>query len=85
VINEACGAGLPIVATRQTGAAHDLVREDENGYVVEADDVDGLVDRLEWCILHRDQLPAMGQRSYELVEGISAQSSAVRFQQIIAS
>ena len=85
VINEACGAGLPIVATRQTGAAHDLVREGENGFVVDADDVDSLVDRLEWCILHRDQLPAMGQRSYELVQGISAQSSAVRFQQIISS
>jgi len=85
VINEACGAGLPIVATRQTGAVHDLVREGENGFVVEADDVNSLVDCLQWCIAHRDQLPTMGRRSYELVQGISAQSSAVRFQQIVAS
>lgn len=85
VINEACGARLPIVATRQTGAAHDLVREGESGFLVDADDVDGLVDRLEWCVAHRDQLPAMGRRSYEFVQGVSAQASAVRFQQIVAS
>ncbi len=61
------------------------MREGENGFVVEADDVDSLVDRLQWCIAHRDQLPTMGRRSYELVQGISAQSSAVRFQQIVTS
>ena len=85
VINEACGARLPVVATRQTGAAHDLVREGENGFLVNADDVDGLLDRLEWCVAHRDQLPAMGQRSFELVQGVSAQASAIRFTQIVAS
>lgn len=85
VINEACGARLPVVATRQTGAAHDLICEGENGFLVDADDVDGLLDRLEWCVDHRDRLPAMGQRSFELVQGVSAQASAIRFTQIVAS
>ena len=76
VLNEACGAGLPIIATNQVGAAHDLVTEGENGFRVEADDVAGLLAKLEWCSTHRDQLPAMGLRSRELVQPFSVEQGA---------
>jgi len=81
VLNEACGAGLPIIATRQTGAAHDLVCEGENGFRVEADDVDGMFFAMDWCANHRDQLPAMGRRSRELVQSFSADHGAQTFGQ----
>lgn len=84
VINEACGASLPIIATRQTGAAHDLVCEGQNGFLIEADDVEMLIERLEWCVAHRDELPAMGRRSFERVQRISAQASAARFIEIVS-
>ena len=32
VVNQALGAGLPIITSDQVGAAHDLVRENENGF-----------------------------------------------------
>ncbi len=35
VINEACAAGLPVIVTPAAGAAGDLVRDQENGYVSE--------------------------------------------------
>ncbi len=76
VLNEACGAGLPIIATHQTGAAHDLVVEGENGFRVEADDALALTAAMQWCATHRDQLPAMGRRSRELVEPFSAVQGA---------
>ncbi len=79
VLNEACGAGLPIISTNQTGAAHDLVREGENGFRVEADDVPGLLAAMEWCATHRDQLPAMGRKSRELVQPFSAEQGAQTF------
>ena len=79
VLNEACGAGLPIIATRQTGAAHDLVREGENGFRVEADDVQGMFVALNWCASHRDQLPDMGRRSRELVQPFDAVQGAQTF------
>ncbi len=79
VMNEACGAGLPIIATNQTGATHDLVREGENGFRVEADDVAGLFDAMNWCSTHRDLLPEMGRRSRELVQPFSHLEGARMF------
>ena len=79
VLNEACGAGLPIIATHQTGAAHDLVVEGENGFRVEADDALALTAAMHWCATHRDRLPAMGRRSRELVEPFSAVQGAQTF------
>ena len=39
VLNEAAAAGLPLVATEESGAAHDLVEDGVNGYRVAAGDV----------------------------------------------
>lgn len=37
VVNEACAAGLPVLATPAAGASGELVRDGENGYVEELD------------------------------------------------
>jgi glycosyltransferase involved in cell wall biosynthesis len=42
---EALAAGRPVVATR-VGGVPDVVRDGEDGYLVEAGDVDGLAERL---------------------------------------
>ena len=42
VLNEAAAAGLPLVATEESGAARDLVEQGENGYLVPAGDVEAL-------------------------------------------
>jgi glycosyltransferase involved in cell wall biosynthesis len=42
---EALAAGRPVVATR-VGGVPDVVREGENGFLVEAGDVDALAERL---------------------------------------
>lgn len=42
VVNQALGAGLPVIATDQVGAADDLVRDGENGFIVPAGDVGAL-------------------------------------------
>jgi glycosyltransferase involved in cell wall biosynthesis len=39
VVNEAAASGLPLVLSASVGAAHDLVREGENGFVVPRGDV----------------------------------------------
>jgi glycosyltransferase involved in cell wall biosynthesis len=46
VVNQALGAGLPIVVSDQVGAAHDLVREGENGFIFRAGDADALAAAL---------------------------------------
>src|SRR5207244_11365398 len=39
VVNEAAACGLPLVLSDQVGAAHDLLRDGENGVLVPAGDV----------------------------------------------
>jgi glycosyltransferase involved in cell wall biosynthesis len=46
VLNEAAAAGLPLVATEEVGAAHDLVEDGENGFRVPAGDGEALARAL---------------------------------------
>ena len=40
VVNEAAACGLPLVLSDRVGAAHDLLHDGENGFLVGAGDVD---------------------------------------------
>lgn len=48
VVPEALAAGLPVVVSDRVGAA-ELIREGTNGWVVRADDVNALAERMLWC------------------------------------
>lgn len=37
VLNEAIFQGLPIISTKHVGAFHSLIKENENGYMINAD------------------------------------------------
>jgi glycosyltransferase involved in cell wall biosynthesis len=63
VLAQAAAAALPIVTT-PNGAGRDLVRDDENGWVVPVRDPEALVQRLRWCDDNRAALAAMVRRTY---------------------
>lgn len=63
VLNEACGAGLPIIATSSAGAARDLVRNGENGFVVPRDDKQRIVEAMLNFITQPDRAKTFGERS----------------------
>jgi glycosyltransferase involved in cell wall biosynthesis len=79
VINEACAAALPVVTTRQTGAAYDLVEDGRSGFLLEHDDIDGFADRLLRLIEEPALREKFGQRSRELVAPFSAENGAALF------
>ena len=79
VINEACAAALPVIATRQTGAAYDLVEDGRSGFILEHDDVDGFVDRLLRLIDEPALRAKFGQRSRALVAPFTAENGAALF------
>jgi glycosyltransferase involved in cell wall biosynthesis len=79
VINEACAAGLPIVATRQTGATRDLVVDGVNGFVVQRDDPDGLAVKMRYLKDHPSERIRMGLESRRLVESFSLCSGSSIF------
>lgn len=78
VINEACAAGLPIIASRQTGAARDLVENGESGFVLDCEDVDGFAETMRFFVEHPEQIPAFGGRSRQMVERFSVDRGAER-------
>jgi glycosyltransferase involved in cell wall biosynthesis len=85
VVQEACAAGLPVVATRQTGAALDLVREGENGFLVERDDAGALAERMARLANDAAARRRMGARSREIAEGFSLERGVERFVEAAAS
>jgi glycosyltransferase involved in cell wall biosynthesis len=65
VILEAMGCGLPVVAS-DVGGNNEIVREGENGFLIQGDDTETLAQRLAQLI-NDDALRArMGKRSREL-------------------
>ena len=68
VLNEAMCFGLPVIATDQVGAAYDLIRHGENGFVYPVGDIEGLSAYLK-RILKDDELRAkMGKVSLEIIK-----------------
>ena len=69
VVNEAMAAGLPVVVSTGTGCSYDLVRDGENGYRFDPEDVEGLAGCLARVAAPDADRAAMGRRSAEIVEG----------------
>lgn len=74
VLNEAAVAGLPIVATDEAGAAHDLV--DGNGFRVPANDVGALRDALRRLADEPELRRSYGARSRELARKFTPEAWA---------
>ena len=66
VLAEAMAAKLPIVASR-VGGIPEMVTDGENGYLVEAGDLDGLATACIHLLNHSEQRVAMGMEGWQLV------------------
>jgi glycosyltransferase involved in cell wall biosynthesis len=66
VVNEAAACGLPLVLSDRVGAAHDLLRDGENGALVTAGDVDAAAKALRALAGDPNLRRAQGARSREL-------------------
>src|SRR5207342_2108903 len=66
VVNEAAACGLPLVLSDRVGAAHDLLRNGENGFLVPAGDVESAARALRELVDDPALRIAQGARSREL-------------------
>ncbi len=66
VVNEAAACGLPLVLSDRVGAAHDLLRDGENGALVRAGDVSAASSALRGLAADPALRRAQGARSREL-------------------
>lgn len=74
VVLEAAACGLPVITSRQCGAA-EILAEGETGFVHDALDVDGLAQSLQ-LLAHSDRARSMGEAARALAERFSLERMA---------
>jgi glycosyltransferase involved in cell wall biosynthesis len=84
VTNQAIAAGLPVVASDAVGAAAELVRPDENGYVVPAGDAAALADAMLRALDSPETLRRMSQASRQLAQEIRPSAIVERWVRLFA-
>ena len=76
VINEAMACGLPVITTDKCVAGLDLIKNNENGYIVPvASDID-LVNRLTFMLNNKDKTAEMGKKSLDKIQGYTIENLA---------
>ncbi|HZB22987.1 MAG TPA: glycosyltransferase family 4 protein, partial [Gaiellaceae bacterium] len=79
VVNEAAASGLPLVLSDRVGAAYDLLRDGENGFLVPAGDVGAAADAIRKLADDPDLRRRMGERSRDLVSAWGYEPSVESF------
>ena len=79
VVNEAAACGLPLVLSDQVGAAHDLLRDGENGTLVATGDVAAAAAAIRVLAADPALRLAQGARSRELMRDWSYEPSVESF------
>jgi glycosyltransferase involved in cell wall biosynthesis len=68
VVNEAMHCGKPVIATDAVGAAFDMIKNGESGFIVPEKDVNALYGALKKIISDSDLAMKMGMKSKKIIE-----------------
>jgi glycosyltransferase involved in cell wall biosynthesis len=79
VVNEAATSGLPLVLSDRVGAAYDLLREGENGFLVPAEDAGAAAEAFRLLAGDAKLRRRMGKRSRELARAWGYDASVEAF------
>jgi len=79
VLNEAAYAGLPIIATNQTGAAYHIIENNFNGYRYEASDIEALVSKMQYYVNNKQFIDIHGKNSKEVIKKFTPKVNVGRF------
>ncbi|MPY70081.1 MAG: glycosyltransferase [Alphaproteobacteria bacterium] len=84
VVNEVMNAGRAVIASDQVGAAADLVRDGENGFVMPARDIAALAGALRAVLSDPERCRRMGARSLEIIGGWGLEQDLAGLKQALA-
>ena len=82
VIPEAMATGMPVIASTHS-IGPEIIREGEDGFILEPDDVEGLAAKLDWLACHRQEACEMGRRAAIQAQLLSWERHAERVAEII--
>lgn len=77
VINEAMAEGLPVITTEKCVAGLELVKNDENGYIVPVDDTDSLAEKITKILEDEQLCERMGKNSLEKIRNYTIEKMAI--------
>jgi glycosyltransferase involved in cell wall biosynthesis len=82
VIPEAMATGMPVIASTHS-IGPEIIRDGEDGFVLEPDDVDGLAARLNWLASHRRNACEMGRNAAVQAQSLSWERHQERVAELI--
>ena len=75
-VNEAMANGLPVITTRQCAAGLELIVDGENGYLVNADDVPSLTEKINYLLSHPEEREKMAWNNIQKIQPYSFEQQA---------
>lgn len=79
VLNEAISIGLPIISTDQTGAAYHLIKNNVNGFMIKAGDLQALYKAMNAYINNSKLAQLQRRESIEMSQNFIPKSNVKRF------
>ncbi len=78
VINEAMAHGLPIISSDACIAALEMVKDEENGYIVASEDINAFYSKMQTLISNDEAIRAFSIKSLEIIEKYTIEKMAKR-------
>lgn len=75
-LNEALIFSLPIIVTDVVGTAFDLVKDQQNGYIVKVGDISVIAQKIDYLAKNSDVCRQMGAVSFQIVQSWTIQRGA---------
>ena len=81
VIFESLSCGRPVLASDIEGVA-ELIREGENGITFETGNVEKLVEKMQWCLTHKETVQKMSGETRQSLVGLSRDEYVQRLEKL---
>lgn len=76
VVNEAMACGLPVITTEKCIAGMELVAENQNGFIVPADDIASLADKINYVLSNEEVQRKMSGNSLSVISKYTLENMA---------
>jgi glycosyltransferase involved in cell wall biosynthesis len=83
VVNEAMMCGLPIVCSKYAGCCQDLIKQRENGFVVDPNNSEELSNAIYELISQNGKLSDYGKRSLQIIKDFTTERTTQGFVEAI--
>lgn len=77
VVNEALAAGLPVITTNRCGAGLELIKNNENGFLVDVEDIDKLCEKMQTILYDKELKQKMEKNAVEVIKNYTIEEMAL--------